>query len=70
MSRPTFEFEVREYDPEAIPFEKKQYVQLLLCQRLWVYIIIIIIIIIIISYCSWVFTPWQQSYTSTDTTIQ
>jgi hypothetical protein len=32
--------------------------------------IIIIIIIIIISYCNWVFTRWQQSYTSTDTTIQ
>jgi hypothetical protein len=45
--------------------------------------IIIIIIIIIINatttttatattttYCSWVFTRWQQSYTNTDTTIQ
>jgi hypothetical protein len=31
---------------------------------------LIIIIIIIISYCNWVFTQWQQSYTSTDTTIQ
>jgi hypothetical protein len=29
-----------------------------------------IIIIIIISYCNWVFTRWQQPYTSTDTTIQ
>jgi hypothetical protein len=35
-----------------------------------VILFIIIIIIIIISCCNWVFTRWQQCYTSTDTTIQ
>jgi hypothetical protein len=38
--------------------------------KIIIIIIIIIIVVIIITYCNWVFTRWQQSYTSTDTTIQ